>query len=48
MTKKEAIEVMERIKKYFMNAYYPIKYTMYDREHTVGQMFDKALEVLSE
>lgn len=48
MTKKEALEIMKRIQKYFMDVHYPIKECMYDRTHTVGEMFDKALEVLSE
>ena len=47
MSKKEAVKVMERIKKYFMDIHYPLKHAMYDRENTVGQMFSKALEALS-
>ena len=48
MTKKEAVEVMQRIQRYFMDIHYPLRHAMYDRENTVGKMFDKALGVLSE
>ncbi|MCP4650407.1 MAG: hypothetical protein GY853_10060 [PVC group bacterium] len=46
--KQEAVEVMERIKMYFLNVHYPIRHCMYDRTHTVGEMFDKALRTLKE
>ena len=48
MTKKQAVEVMERIQKYFLTVHYPVRHCMYDRENTVGEMFDKALEVLKQ
>ncbi len=46
MTRKEAIKVMQRIQKHFMDIHYPLKHAMYDRTHTVGQMFNRVLEVL--
>lgn len=48
MNKREAIEDMERIQKYFMDIHYPLKHAMYDREKTVKEVFDKALEFLKE
>lgn len=47
MTKEEALKILQRIKDSWLDVHYPLKHCMFNMEHTVGEMFEKALEVLN-
>jgi hypothetical protein len=53
MDLKQAIEVMDKIEKTFLNTHHPLEYIMYTsknnafgRSYTVGEMYKMALSII--